>query len=309
MLEIVYKDPSRYERYRVDPNNQLYYFKPNLIKETIGDNNAWEKILKENEMLPIITEHHCTAQSAHQGINKTYLSIINHFYWPGMREDIKRYVNECEICLKCKPKNTPPQGLIYPRKITEPWETVSLDIVGPLPRSKSGKNYILVCEDTYTRYIDCFALSKADGPKIVKSLNTLVNRWGAPTVVITDNGTEFVNRNITSFLQKIGSVQRTTPVYHPQANPVERVNRNLKTMLASLLGENQREWDVLLEVIQFAYNTTVHTSLGVTPAFLNFAREPRRTGEPLRDVNTDANSDETIDTCTEKFLDEQLYLI
>lgn len=208
--------------------------------------------------------------------------------------NIKRYVNEYVICLRCKPKNTPPQGLIYPRKITDPWETVSLDIVGPPPRSKTGKNYILVCEDTYTRYIDCFALSKADGPKTVKSLNTLVNRWGASKLVITDNGTEFVNRNLKSFLQKIGSVQRITPVYHPQANPVERVNRNLKTMLASFLGENQRECDTLLEDIQFAYNNTVHTSLGVTPAFLNFAREPRRTGEPLRGVNTNIDTDETI---------------
>lgn len=92
-----------------------------------------------------------------------------------MRDDIKRYINECETCLKCKPKNSPPQGLTYLCKITEPWETVSLDIVGPLFRSKSGKP-ILVFKDTYTRYIDCFALSKADGSRIVKSLTTFINR-------------------------------------------------------------------------------------------------------------------------------------
>lgn len=66
---------------------------------------------------------------------------------------------------------------------------------------------------------------------------------------LTDNGTKLVMRNVTSFLQKIDLVQRTMPVYHLESNPVEHVNRNLKTMIAGLLGEDQREWDKLIKLL------------------------------------------------------------
>lgn len=42
---------------------------------------------------------------------------------------------------------------------------------------------------------------------------------------------------------------------------------------------------ILLGEIQFAYNNTVHSSFGVSPMFLNFAGEPKRTGKTPRDVN------------------------
>ncbi|EFN63805.1 Retrovirus-related Pol polyprotein from transposon 412, partial [Camponotus floridanus] len=62
--------------------------------------------------------------------------------------------------------------------------------------------------------------------------------------------------------------------YHPQANPVERVNRILKTMITAFLENDHREWDVHLAEFRFTYNTAYHTSLQVTPAFFNFGREP-----------------------------------
>jgi len=61
--------------------------------------------------------------------------------------------------------------------------------------------------------------------------------------------------------------------YHPQANPVKRVNRVLKTMIVSFIGEDHREWDVHLADFRFAYNTAFHSSPGTSSAFLNLSRE------------------------------------
>jgi len=63
------------------------------------------------------------------------------------------------------------------------------------------------------------------------------------------------------------------PPYHPQANPVERVNRILKTMITSLIEKDHREWDKHLSEFRFAYNTAFHSSLETSPAFLNLGRE------------------------------------
>lgn len=139
MVARVRHKPTNYERYRLDENDELYYYMPNHLKQSIGNNNAWKKVMKATEVIATIIKFHTTNQSAYQGINKMYLTILNRYYCPGMLADIKRYVNDCEVCLKCKPDNSAPQELMYPRKITEPWETVSLDIMGPFQRSKSGK--------------------------------------------------------------------------------------------------------------------------------------------------------------------------
>lgn len=65
------------------------------MKESISDNNAWKKVLKEDEIIPIIKQFFDAPQSAHQGINKTYYAILTLYYWPSMREDIKRNISKC----------------------------------------------------------------------------------------------------------------------------------------------------------------------------------------------------------------------
>ena len=71
---------------------------------------------------------------------------------------------------------------------------------------------------------------------------------------------------------ELGIRRTTTPPYHAQANPVERANRIMKTMLASFTQNNHQNWDKHLSEFRFAMNTAVHSSLMTSPAFLNFGR-------------------------------------
>ena len=64
------------------------------------------------------------------------------------------------------------------------------------------------------------------------------------------------------------------PPYHAQANPVERVNRTMKTMITSYLENNHRDWDLYVLELTYAYNTAVQESTGLSPAFLNLGRQP-----------------------------------
>ena len=93
-------------------------------------------------------------------------------------------------------------------------------------------------------------------------------------MLLTDNGTEFANKMVTDRLTEYGIVQSTIPPYHAQANPVERVNRNLPAMINSFLKEDHRDWDLHFVELGFALNTAVHSSLGVFPSFMNFGRNP-----------------------------------
>ncbi|XP_020297304.1 uncharacterized protein K02A2.6-like [Pseudomyrmex gracilis] len=148
--------------------------------------------------------------------------------------------------------------------------------MGPFPPSKSGHAYVLVMQDVFSKRIECRPLRKANGKNICEALEELIIfRWGAPHILLTDNGTEFLNKDLKSFTEKYRIEHATIPPYHPQANPVERVNRVVKTMITAFIGNDHREWDVHLSEFRFAYNTAFHTSLQTTPAYLNFGREPQ----------------------------------
>lgn len=64
-----------------------------------------------------------------------------------------------------------------------------------------------------------------------------------------------------------------TPNYHPNANPAERVNRVIKTMITSYCHANHKEWDANLSSVACAIRNNKHESTNFTPYFLNFGRE------------------------------------
>ena len=153
------------------------------------------------------------------------------------------------------------------RIVEAPWSCVSGDIIGPKPLSKSGKRYILVLQDVFTKFVEIKALRTANAKSIWQALDELViNRWGCPRIFISDNGTEFSNKYMTIKLQEAEIIQQTTPVYHAQANPTERTNRNLRSMISTYVKEDHREWDIHLHEFAFALNTAEHSSL--KPSFL-----------------------------------------
>lgn len=61
-------------------------------------------------------------------------------------------------------------------------------------------------------------------------------RWDIPSYLFADNDTKFVNGHVTKILQDYGIRHTMVPPYHPQANPVERTNRILKTTVIRVLS-------------------------------------------------------------------------
>lgn len=155
-----------------------------------------------------------------------------------------------------------------------PWETVSTDLIGPLPRSSKGNSYLVVFVDRFTKWVQCRPIRKATGKAVRTALyEEVLTRFGCPKTIITDNGTQYTGKWFKELLSDFGIQHRLTPPYHPQANPVERTNRTLKTMIAQYCQENHKQWDQELAGLMYAMNTARHDSTGFTPAFLNFGRE------------------------------------
>lgn len=110
--------------------------------------------------------------------------------------------------------------------------------------------------------------------KIVRILkNEIFTRWGVPKYIISDRGAQFTFNVLAELCKTWGTTQKLTTSYHPQTNLTERINRTLKTMIASYVGQNHQTWDQWLSEFRFAINTAYQETTGKTPAELKLGRQ------------------------------------
>ena len=134
----------------------------------------------------VIREAHL---QAHSGVHRTYRKIRLTWYWPGMSADIRRAIRNCEICQVSKhgqaPKSSNQQHLYAGR----PWQTLSLDLVGPFVETPRGNTMILVIADHFTKWRDAVAIPDGTTASIVDVLERQVfNYCGLPDLLHTDRG-------------------------------------------------------------------------------------------------------------------------
>ena len=127
--------------------------------------------------------------------------------------------------------------------------------------------------NNFTKHVELRAISQANAQMVPKAFEELVvNRWGCPKYFITNNGSEFFNKLIDDRLKTYGIEPKRTPVYHAQANPTERDNQTIKTMIRIFMNKDHRTWDIHLSEFAFTVNTAMHASTKYSPAFLNFGQ-------------------------------------
>ena len=100
--------------------------------------------------LRIFTAYHCAPTAGHGGVTKTMDLITRHFWWPGLRREVKHFIAVCDSCQRVKTDHLHPAGLLQPLPLPEGrWQTVSMDFIVELPACK-GLNAILVFVDVLT---------------------------------------------------------------------------------------------------------------------------------------------------------------
>jgi len=178
--------------------------------------------------------HHEDPIVGHLGVAKTIARMARLFYWPGMFQDITRYVRQCPSCLAYKATTTTkPAGTLHTAPVDRPWQQVTLDLVGPLPRSSRSCTWLLVIQDRFTKWVELKPLRRATATAVTQAiLEHVIYRHGFPDLIISDNGIQLKSTQLTTTLQALAIQHRTTPAYAPHCNPVERTNRTMKTMIA-----------------------------------------------------------------------------
>ena len=222
--------------------------------------------------------------AGHMGRTKTSQRILRRFYWPTLFKDVAEFCRGCEQCQKSTKRGVQKAPLVPLPIITEPFQKIAMDIVGPLPRSRSGNRYVLVICDYATRYPEAIALRSIDAEHVAEELIKVFSRVGVPQEILTDQGSNFTSQLLTELYRLLHVHPIRTSPYHPQTDGlVERFNQTLKTMLRKTATSDGKDWDKLLPYVLFAYREVPQTSTGFSPFELLYGRNVRGPLDVLRE--------------------------
>ncbi|GJR26741.1 retrovirus-related pol polyprotein from transposon TNT 1-94 [Tanacetum coccineum] len=179
----------------------------------------------------------------HRRLSHLNFGSINHLARHGLVRGLPKLKFEkdhlCSACALGKSSKKPHKPKSEDTN-QEKLYLLHMDLCGPMRvASVSGKKYILVIVDDYSRFtwVKCLR-SKDEAPVFIINFLKMIQVRLKETVrrIRTDNGTEFVNQTLREYYEKVGISHETSVARSPQQNGVvERRNRTLieaaRTML------------------------------------------------------------------------------
>ena len=235
-------------------------------------------------MLIAFNTSHPLNTKGHSGSEKTYFNFTQKFYFPNAPIWIKVLCNDCIICQLNKPfpnqkqiarkQDFKGQSLYFNHRI-------SFNTKGTISPSSEGNSYIIVIVDPFTQYV---ALNPVPHCNAYYAYATLYDHWiakfGLPEILVTDNGTEFINNEIITLCHLYNIKQKPRTSHAPWTNGlVEGMNPSLQDYLRCIINGNDTrytEWSADVKLFPLSYNSQITTTLGMSPYELVFNQKPRK---------------------------------
>jgi transposase InsO family protein len=221
---------------------------------------------------------HDIPSSGHFGIEKTMEKLSRSYFWPGMRKSIQHYIKNCDSCQRVKARHDLPGGLLQPLQIPQDrWESISMDFITQLPKTKGNFDAITVFVDRLTKRAH-FAPSRTTdkAPDVARLfLREIFRQHGLPHSIVSDRDSKFTSKFWKALSDMLKIELKMSSPYHPETDgQTERTNRTLEDLLRHYTSYHQNDWDDLLSVVEFAYNDSVSSSTKITPFYADIGRNP-----------------------------------
>ena len=235
----------------------------------------------------IIRLYHASLFAGHQGMIKTYLTISDKFFVPNLMHYLRSYLKACHICQLAR--NDKPLSRQLQARINLNYKQMSrfsMDLK-VMPRSQKGHYYILCVMDEVTNYLVTAPKYQAKSEEIGDALiENVINKFGTQEYILMDQDSAFMSTLMNYLFKRLGIKIKTVGPYNHQSLQAEHGIKSLSNILTRhLMGQGQN-WNKLLCLATFGYNTFNTPNLcNHSPFELIFGRQPKF----LLDLETNQN--------------------
>jgi transposase InsO family protein len=211
----------------------------------------------------------------HHGVERTTAKLLRWCEnksikpWPQLRQHVKQFVKICPCCQKMALLKTP--IVAHPFTVSSYWpmERLQMDFIGPFPDGK----YILNIICCFSRWTELFLCEQANADNAARRLLEHIGRYGAPTQILSDRGSHFVNEVISELLRLVGTEHCLSIAYSKEESAiVERTNREVNRHLRNMFFHSRVITDYAknIPLVQRIINASPNSRTTMAPSQLLF---------------------------------------
>ena len=144
----------------------------------------------------ILYQVHNTIASGHLGRKRTLETLLQRFFWYGVRDDVYTWILRCDICAANKRPHRTPRAPLGKMQVGAPFDRLSTDYLGPLPLTPRGNRYILVATCAFTKWVEVIPVPDLSAKTCAnRLLNEVISRFGSPLTLHSDLGRNYESLN------------------------------------------------------------------------------------------------------------------
>ena len=217
----------------------------------------------------VLVESHAPPYAGHRGIDATVKALEAFFYWPTLRRDADDFVRKCIVCQKMKYDRQKTPGLLLPLPIPDhPWESIAMDFVFDLPRTRTGNDGIWTIVDRFSKQAHFIPVrKKIKAEHMVKLFMVNIFKYhGMPTSIVSDRDPRMTSLFWRALFENMQTTLKFSSSFHPQTDGQSEItNSVVLDLLKCYVSDHKEQWEQYLPLVEYAYNNTVHSSTGKAP--------------------------------------------
>lgn len=254
--------------------------------------------LKDKLWKDVLFECHDSASlGAHYAAAKTMDKVRKFYYWPGLPAFVSKYVATCDSCQRNKSMSGKQAGKLRPLPVPgRRWAEVTMDFAA-MPEGIDGNDMCVVFVDRLTKrahLVACKSSLDAKGLALL-FIRVIYSQHGMPEVIYSDRDKLITSKFWQSLWLALNTRLRLTTARHQQADgQSERTIRTIKGLLRNYVNHRQDDWEQWLPSIEFSYNSTIHSSIGMSPFEADLGWSPHAVGVPSKLLNIQCPSSMTF---------------
>ncbi|KAL2885130.1 retrovirus polyprotein [Ceratocystis lukuohia] len=207
--------------------------------------------------------------TGHPGTTITRDLVSRSYTWPGLTEDVRRFVGNCDTCGRSKIWREQKRGLLKPLPIPKrTWQEIAVDFIVDLPPS-NRHTVIMGVTDRLSKSKVFIPLKSSTARDVAEAfLVHVFAHHGTPHAITSDRGPQFVSIFWAEVCRQLGITRRLSTSFHPETDGAqESSNQEIETYLRAFTAYLQDDWASLLPQAQIALNNRVSASTGISPFF------------------------------------------